>query len=62
MYKYNKLLVNFIRITLYCVNKKQLTHYIDKMSWTEEKVAKLKELWGKGGIYRKPDCGDNWWN
>ena len=24
------------------------THYIELMSWTEEKVAKLKELWGKG--------------
>ena len=23
-------------------------HYIDVMSWTDEKVAKLKELWGKG--------------
>ena len=25
-----------------------LTHYVVKMSWTEEKVSKLKELWGKG--------------
>ncbi len=24
------------------------THYIEFMSWTDEKVAKLKELWGKG--------------
>ena len=25
------------------------TLYRLKMSWTEEKVAKLKELWGQGG-------------
>ena len=24
------------------------TQYRIQMSWTEEKVAKLKELWGKG--------------
>ena len=28
--------------------KNLLTHYIVIMSWTEEKVQKLKELWGKG--------------
>ena len=28
--------------------KKYLTHHIVNMSWTEEKVNKLKELWGKG--------------
>ena len=37
----------FIYISILCLLN-ILTHYIVKMSWTEEKVSKLKKLWGKG--------------
>ena len=30
------------------------------MSWNEEKVNKLKELWGKGNTASQ-NCYDNWW-
>ena len=33
---------------LYVVNNSLNVLYIVLMSWTEEKVKKLKELWGKG--------------
>ncbi len=48
MHKLNKFLVYSNLITLYCVYKIYLYNILKLMSWTEEKVKKLKELWGKG--------------
>ena len=38
----------YLICVLYVVNLKLNILYIVVMSWTEEKVKKLKELWGKG--------------
>jgi len=48
VHKLNKFLVYSNLITLYCVYKIYLYNILKLMSWTEEKVKKLKELWGKG--------------
>jgi len=48
VHKLNKFLVYSNLITLYCDYKIYLYNILKLMSWTEEKVEKLKELWGKG--------------
>ena len=42
------LLVNTLFLSVYCIYKYEIHYILINMSWTDEKVNKLKELWGKG--------------